>query len=269
MNNRTDRLGGRPVAWRARCRWRGLVVPLRAQTAVEVVTGSHAGRRRSRAHRFLASRWRRCRTGFAIQAPARIALDVPGATNGMGRNAVEINQGNVRSVNVVQAGDRTRARAEPEGARQLPRADCKASRCWSCSTRSAAAAAAAPRASRAFAESRNRDTQPIKDLDFRRGPDGSGRVVVDLPSNQVGVDIRQQGQNLVVEFLKSSLPEGLRRRMDVTDFGTPVQTRDHLPDGRPRAHGDRAQGRLGAQRLPERQPVRGGSAASRRSTRPS
>src|SRR5439155_13781981 len=42
--------------------------------------------------------------------------------------------------------------------------------------------------------------------------------------NQVGVDIRQQGQTLVVDFLKSTLPEGLRRRMDVTDFGTPIQT---------------------------------------------
>jgi type II secretory pathway component HofQ len=52
----------------------------------------------------------------------------------------------------------------------------------------------------------------------------TGRVVVDLASNQVGVDIRQQGQNLVVEFLRTSLPEGLRRRLDVADFGTPVQT---------------------------------------------
>jgi type IV pilus assembly protein PilQ len=75
-----------------------------------------------------------------------------------------------------------------------------------------------------FAENRNRDTQPIKDLDFRRGPDSTGRVIVDLPNNQVGVDIRQQGQSLVVEFLKSTLPEGLRRRLDVSDFGTPVQT---------------------------------------------
>jgi type IV pilus assembly protein PilQ len=75
-----------------------------------------------------------------------------------------------------------------------------------------------------FAESRNREMQPLKDLDFRRGPDGSGRVIVDLPTNQVGVDIRQQGQTLVVDFLKSTLPEGLRRRMDVTDFGTPIQT---------------------------------------------
>jgi hypothetical protein len=49
-------------------------------------------------------------------------------------------------------------------------------------------------------------------------------VIVDLPNNQVGVDIRQQGQQLVVEFLKSTLPEGLRRKLDVSDFGTPVQT---------------------------------------------
>jgi type IV pilus assembly protein PilQ len=47
---------------------------------------------------------------------------------------------------------------------------------------------------------------------------------VSLPSTQVGVDIRQQGQTLVVEFLRSSLPDALRRRLDVTDFGTPVKT---------------------------------------------
>ena len=75
----------------------------------------------------------------------------------------------------------------------------------------------------AFAENRNRDILPIKDLDFRRGAENAGRIVVDLPNNQVGVDIRQQGQTLVVEFLKSALPEGLRRRLDVSDFGTPVQ----------------------------------------------
>jgi len=75
-----------------------------------------------------------------------------------------------------------------------------------------------------FAENRNRDVLPLKDIDFRRGADSSGRIVVDLPNNQVGVDIRQQGQTLVVEFLKTALPEGLRRRLDVADFGTPIQT---------------------------------------------
>ena len=160
--------------------------------------------------------------GFAIQSPARVALDVPGATNGLGRNTVEINQGNIRSVNVVQAGERTRLvvnlktaaayRAQLQGKSLLVVFDPVVG--------GGPARAAAP----VFAESRNLETQPIRDLDFRRGTDASGRVIVALPNNQIGVDIRQQGQNLVVEFLKSSLPEGLRRRLDVTDFGTPVST---------------------------------------------
>lgn len=160
--------------------------------------------------------------GFAIQSPARIALDVPGASNAMGRTAVELNLGNLRSVNVVQAGERTRLvfnlkspagyKAQVQGKSLVVVLDSAV----------AATPPAAPAA--AFAESRNREAQPLRDLDFRRGTDGAGRVVIDLPSNQVGVDIRQQGTGLVVEFLKSTLPEGLRRRMDVSDFGTPVQT---------------------------------------------
>jgi type IV pilus assembly protein PilQ len=160
-------------------------------------------------------------TGFAIQSPARIALDVQGATNAMGRNAVEVNVGNLRSVNVVQTADRARLvlnlkaptnyRTQIDGRSLLVTLEPVAQ----------LATAATPQA---FSESRNRDTQPLRDLDFRRGADGSGRIIVDLPSNQVGVDIRQQGQTLVVEFLKSTLPEGLRRRMDVSDFGTPIQT---------------------------------------------
>ena len=161
-------------------------------------------------------------TGFVTQSPARIALDVPGASNAMGRTAVDMNVGNLRSVNVVQAGDRSRVvlnlktptnyKLQLEGNALLVALDPVAQ---------TAAAASQPSA---FSESRNRESQPLKDLDFRRGPDGSGRVIVDLPTNQVGVDIRQQGQTLVVDFLKSTLPEGLRRRMDVTDFGTPVQS---------------------------------------------
>ncbi len=160
--------------------------------------------------------------GFAIQAPARVALDIPNATNGIGRSTVEINQGNVRSVNVVQSGDRTRVvlnlktaatyRAQLQGKSLLVVLD------------GSVTASPAPAAQPAFAESRNAETQPIRDLDFRRGTDSSGRVIVALPNNQVGVDIRQQGQTLVVEFLKSTLPEGLRRRLDVSDFGTPVQS---------------------------------------------
>ncbi len=160
--------------------------------------------------------------GFSIQTPARIALDFPGIGNSMGRNAVDMNLGNLRSANVVQAGERTRVvlnlkaatayKAEIQGKSLFITLD--------------PAVIAAPTAITppVFAENRNRDILPLKDLDFRRGADSSGRIVVDLPNNQVGVDIRQQGQTLVVEFLKTALPEGLRRRLDVSDFGTPVQS---------------------------------------------
>ncbi|HSV45715.1 MAG TPA: type IV pilus secretin PilQ [Ramlibacter sp.] len=198
-----------------------LSLSARAQTAVESVSSSIQGGSEIVRIEF-SQPLQAVPAGFAVQSPARIALDIPGATNALGRNSVDINQGNVRSVNVVQSGDRTRLvlnlksptayRAQLQGKTLLVLLD------------PVAVATAPATAQPVFAESRNRDTQPIKDLDFRRGSDSAGRVVVDLPSNQVGVDIRQQGQNLVVEFLKSSLPEGLRRRLDVTDFGTPVQT---------------------------------------------
>ncbi len=164
--------------------------------------------------------------GFTIQTPPRIAIDLPGVTNALGRNSVEINQGNLRSVNVAQAGERTRLvlnlkqatnyKAQIQGKALVLVLD------------TAAAQAAPPTASTGepvrFAESLNREQLALKDIDFRRGNDGAGRVVVELPNNQVGVDIRQQGQSLVVEFLRSTLPENLRKRFDVTDFGTPVQS---------------------------------------------
>ena len=161
-------------------------------------------------------------TGFTIQAPARIALDFPGVANAIGRSTVEINEGNLRSANVVQAGDRTRVVINLKQAASYETKIEGNSLLVVLQRSEVVSAATAPSA--AFAESRNRDVSSLRDIDFRRGVGNAGRVVVELANNQVGVDIRQQGQNLVVEFLKTSLPEGLRRRLDVSDFGTPVQS---------------------------------------------
>lgn len=161
-------------------------------------------------------------TGFTIQAPARIALDFPGVVNNMGRNSVEMNQGNLRSANVVQAGDRTRVVINlKQPAAYQARAEGKTLLVVLERTEPAPAPTSAQVP---FAPSLSRDVTALKDIDFRRGAGSAGRVVVELANNQVGVDIRQQGQNLVVDFLKTSLPEGLRRRLDVSDFGTPVQS---------------------------------------------
>ncbi|MBT9489107.1 MAG: type IV pilus secretin PilQ [Rubrivivax sp.] len=169
--------------------------------------------------------------GFSVQTPPRIAIDLPGVGNELGRSAVEINQGNLRSVSVAQAGDRTRLvlnlkaassyRAQLEGKALVLVLDGVAG---APAMVQAPAAAAPAAAATQFAPAQNQEAQALRDIDFRRGPDGAGRVLVTLPSTQVGVDIRQQGQSLVVEFLRSTLPEPLRRRLDVTDFGTPIQS---------------------------------------------
>lgn len=160
-------------------------------------------------------------SGFAVQNPPRIAVDLPGVGNAMGRSSVEVNQGNLRSVSVAQAGERTRLvlnlkqptsyRAQLQGNALLLLLDTVAPQI-----------AAAEQAVH-FAPSQNVETQSIRGIDFRRGSDGAGRIIVSLPSAQLGVDLRQQGQNLVVEFPRASLPDALRRRLDVTDFGTPVR----------------------------------------------
>jgi type IV pilus assembly protein PilQ len=170
--------------------------------------------------------------GFTIQTPPRIAIDLPGVTNALGKSSIEMNQGNLRSVNVAQSGERTRLvlnlkkasnyRAELQGKVLLVVIDSAAPPAANPSAVAATAAAGQPPVH--FAESLNRNPVALKDIDFRRGADGAGRVIVELPNNQVGVDIRQQGQSLVVEFLRSTLPDNLRRRLDTTDFGTPVQS---------------------------------------------
>jgi len=163
--------------------------------------------------------------GFAIQAPPRVAIDLPNVGNGVGRSAVDINSANVRSVNIANSGDRTRLvlslkqptnyRTELQGKSLLIMLEAAPS---SASTTSPSTTQPVH-----FANSQNAEQLPLRDIDFRRGPDGSGRVIVGLASTQVGVDLKQQGQNLVVEFLRSTLPESLRRRLDVSDFGSPVQ----------------------------------------------
>ena len=193
-----------------------------AQAAIEAVTGSVQGG--AEVVRIdLTQPLTAAPTGFVVQSPARVALDFPGVVSAMGRSTVEMNQGNLKSVSVVQAGERTRVvlnlksptsyTTEIQGKSLLVVLQ-------SVGTTTPTTAAAVSH----FAENRNRDVYALKDVDFRRAADGSGRVVVSLANNQVGVDIRQQGQGLVVEFMKSSLPEGLRRRLDVADFGTPVKT---------------------------------------------
>src|SRR6266581_2501495 len=170
--------------------------------------------------------------GFTIANPPRIALDFPDTGNGLGKTVQDVGDPALRSVNVVQAGNRTRVvfnlnkpqsyETQIEGNTVLVTLSDQPS---------AAAAAEAPVISR-FAEARPGEVaHTLRDVDFRRGRNGEGRIIVDLSDNSTGIDIRQQGRTLVVDFLKTAVPRNLERRLDVADFATPVATIDTFGQG--------------------------------------
>jgi len=162
--------------------------------------------------------------GFSTLAPARIALDFSSTTNDTGKSTVDINMGNVRTLNIVQAGERSRLvfnLSKPlnyatvvEGNILTISIDGTGDVATALNSRGAPVAAAQAETGR----------QSLRDIDFRKGIAGEGRIIVELPNKQVGIDVRQQGNVIIADFSKTSLPAVLRRRLDVTDFGTPVQS---------------------------------------------
>lgn len=168
--------------------------------------------------------------GFTINTPPRIALDFPNTVNGMGKSTQEFSEGDLRSANIVQAGNRTRMvinlnqmlpyDTRIEGNNLLITLQGR--------TSDSATAVVATR----FAEpQKNAQNHSVRDIDFHRGKNGEGRIQVDLSDANVGIDIKQQGKNLIVDFMKTSLPRNLQRKLDVTDFGTPVDGVDTYAEG--------------------------------------
>jgi type IV pilus assembly protein PilQ len=160
---------------------------------------------------------------FTVASPARIAFDFANTVNALGRANQDIAQGELRSMNVVQGAGRTRLVLNLR--RPVAHETTLDGNTVVVSLAGPALAQSAPGGQAAlFAEGRADAKHQIRDVDFRRGTAGEGRVVVDLSDTTTGIDIRTQGQNIVVEFLKTTLPDALRRRLDVVDFATPVNS---------------------------------------------
>lgn len=159
--------------------------------------------------------------GFSVANPAKIALDFPLTTNGLGKGSQVINEGDLRSLNIVQAGERTRLVLNlVRNMNYTTRLDGKS--IYVTLSPITRVGDSAQRVTRFADERAFGSKHALQDVQFRRGKDGEGRIIVDLSDAGTGIDIRQQGANLVVDFIKTSVPEHLRRKLDVTDFATPV-----------------------------------------------
>ncbi len=168
--------------------------------------------------------------GFMVNNPPRIAFDFPNTTSTLGRSAQEVGEGDLRSFNVVQAGDRTRLVLNLSRATSY---DTQIDgRALLITLQGATIAASPAGATTQFAEAQPGDSRhALRDIDFRRGNAGEGRIVIDLSDNAVGIDLKLQGKVIIVDFVNTALPKNLQRRLDVSDFGTSVQTIDAITQG--------------------------------------
>ncbi|HVS24836.1 MAG TPA: AMIN domain-containing protein, partial [Gammaproteobacteria bacterium] len=176
-------------------------------------------------------------TSFTIENPARISLDLPNTTLGLQNRRRDVNAGPLTTIQAAEANGRTRVvlnlnnmvpyqtRVEGDSVYvtlgQAPGAAPQPTFAAQPAPRGAAAPAAAQPGQRG-----------IRNIDFRRGTDGSGQVVVELTDPHTTVDVREEGGRVVVDFQDTSLPSELMKRLDVTDFATPVLTVDALRSNR-------------------------------------
>lgn len=159
---------------------------------------------------------------FTINTPPRIAFDFPNTENALGRSTQEFGEGDLRSANIVQAGSRTRLVVNLA---QMLSYDTRIEGNNLLITLQKKGTGVAGTADVAhFADARpGMQVHSLRDVDFRRGKNGEGRVQIDLSDTDIGIDIKQQGRLLLVDFQRTSLPRNLQRKLDVSDFATPVQ----------------------------------------------
>ncbi len=166
---------------------------------------------------------------FAIDNPARVAMDFPGVTLGLDKRTERIGIGMARSVTAVEAGGRTRVvlnliklvpyQLTTKGSEVVVTLD---------SAEAAGTAAFGPSAGTAAVAA---GVARLKEVDFRRGQEGEARIIVSLSDPSIVVDTNEEGDKVIVNFFNAKLPERLERKLDVADFATPVSTVDTFSQG--------------------------------------
>jgi type IV pilus assembly protein PilQ len=158
--------------------------------------------------------------GFSLSNPPRIAFDLPNTMNALGRNSQDFKEGELRSVRIGQSATRTRVVLNLDKSVRFNTALEGSNVVITLQSTVAQAASAEPTH---FAEAGpTQRAHAVRSIDFKRGRNGEGQVIIDLSDPGTGIDLKQSGRNIVVELLETQLPVALERRFDVTDFGTPV-----------------------------------------------
>lgn len=171
---------------------------------------------------------------FQTDNPSRIALDFDGVKSNLAKKSFPINQGAANTVYVVEASGRTRVVINLT--EKVPYETKVDGNKYYVVLKSAGAVAAVNKivqtsAAKESALSQFLPEQGIKSIDFRRGPNGEGRLLLGLSTPNTVVDAKQTSGKVVLNFLNTKVPESLIKSFDVADFATPVQKIEVVPHG--------------------------------------
>ncbi|WP_439136343.1 type IV pilus secretin PilQ [Pseudomaricurvus sp.] len=187
-------------------------------------------------------------TGYTIEQPARIVLDFEGVDNGLAQRKFPLSFDNAKSAVVLSSADRTRlilnlAELSAYNTREEGNELVIEVGTQSAGSSSLASSDRVERSVSSSASPRvSSSSQGINDIDFRRGENGEGKVIVQLSDPSVNIDVVQHANDVEITFLNTQLPQSLRRSLDVVDFATPVTFVDADTDGKDVKLKDRATG---------------------------
>lgn len=165
---------------------------------------------------------------FTIADPDRLVIDLPGVGSGLQRKDHPVSSNQVSGLNVIEVKDRTRVivNLKTSSSYEIKRNGNELQLIVSSRQSASGSQKSAYVANSQDTGKTNGGANKLLNVDFRRGPQGAGRVIIYLSNDATPVDIYQEDGRLIVSLLNTQLPESLRRRLDVTDFATPVQAVD-------------------------------------------
>lgn len=179
---------------------------------------------------------------YQIEKPARLVFDLPNTKNGLPSRYLTLGNGNARSMTVVDNQERTRLvvnLGEISGYESRVEGNTLVLKIGKSEKTGTVTAASKPAATSAMASTPTKPVrsvsapavQQVQGIDFRRGDQGDGQLMIDLSQSSVAVDVQQQGNKIIARFLGAKIPENLRRRLDVADFATPVKIVEAYNEG--------------------------------------
>ena len=164
---------------------------------------------------------------FRTNQPPRIVLDFFGTANGVMENIQRVGFGALESIVTAETDDRTRVILNLVAPVDFEQRALSNGIVLVMESPTDAQVASAARERPAFDRATDRDLDyRVSDVDFRRTPEGGGQITVKLTSPEIGVDVREEAGEIIIDFPGTDLPAELEKRLDVTDFATPVQTVD-------------------------------------------